>query len=117
MVAPTDRERRLESRLERERLARREAEQLLETKSRELYEANRALSHLAEDLEKRVEARTHELSLERQKAVAKAEIDSLTGVCNRTAFDRKLTEALAAVQHSGERWSTIPWAMPQAMRY
>ena len=49
-----------------------------------------------------MEARTHELSLERQKAVAKAEIDSLTGVCNRTAFDRKLTEALAAVQHSSE---------------
>jgi diguanylate cyclase len=107
VVAPTDRERRLESRLERERRARSEAEHLLETKSRELYEANRALSQLAEDLEKRVEARTCELSLERQMAVAKAEIDALTGVCNRTAFDRKLTEALAAVQNSGERLAVL----------
>ena len=107
MVAPTDRERRLESRLERERRARREAEQLLESKSRELYEANRALSQLAEDLEKRVEARTYELSLERQMAVAKSEIDALTGVCNRTAFDRKLTEALTAIQNSGERLAVL----------
>jgi diguanylate cyclase (GGDEF)-like protein len=107
MLVPDDRQRRLQSRLERERRARREAEQLLESKSRELYEANRALSQLAEDLEKRVEARTHELSVERQMALAKAEIDALTGVCNRTAFDRKLTEALHATRDGGERLAVL----------
>ncbi len=103
----SDRERRLESRLERERLARREAEQLLESKSRELYQANCALSQLAADLEKRVEERTSELSIERQMAVARAEIDALTGVSNRTAFDRKLAESLAAVQNGRDRLAVM----------
>ena len=100
MLSP-DRERRLESRLARERRARREAEVLLETKSRELYDANRALSEAAADLERRVLERTRELTAERQLAVAKAEIDSLTGVCNRTAFDRKLSESLLLSREKG----------------
>ncbi len=91
---PPDRIRRLEARLERERNARLEAERLLETKSRALYEANLALSALAADLEQRVEERTRELSTERERAVQRAEIDALTGIANRTSFARQLALAL-----------------------
>ena len=41
----------LERRLERERLARKQAEQLLEEKSLELYKTNRELRTLADNLE------------------------------------------------------------------
>lgn len=54
--------RRLERRADREKAARNEAERLLETKSLELYEANKRLSELNSDLEKRVELRTRELA-------------------------------------------------------
>ena len=90
-----DRLRRLEGRLERERRARGEAERLLETKSLALYEANRALSALAADLEQRVVERTCELSAERQHALRMAETDALTGIANRGSFARQLTELLA----------------------
>lgn len=52
---------RLERRVERERAARREAERLLESKSLELFTANRALQELAESLERRVEERTAQI--------------------------------------------------------
>jgi diguanylate cyclase (GGDEF)-like protein len=90
-----ERLRRIESRLDRERRARGEAERLLETKSRELYEANLALSALAVDLEQRVVERTRELSIERERALQMAEIDTLTGIANRTSFARQLTALLA----------------------
>jgi diguanylate cyclase (GGDEF)-like protein len=92
--ASADRLRRLGARIERERRARAEAEQLLETRSRELYEANRALAALAADLERRVEQRTRELSDERQVALLRADIDALTGIANRAAFSRRLSELL-----------------------
>jgi diguanylate cyclase (GGDEF)-like protein len=101
-ILTSDRQQRLESRLERERRARREAEQLLETKSRELYEANRALSELAAGLEQRVEERTRELLTERQLALETAETDALTNVCNRTAFGRKLATALSDSHATGD---------------
>ena len=47
--------------LERERSARRQAEALLEVKSRELYETNQALRQLNECLEQRIEERTLDL--------------------------------------------------------
>lgn len=59
---------RLERRALRERAARLEAEALLEVRSRELYEANVALTRLAGSLEAQVEARTREL----EAAVARA---------------------------------------------
>jgi diguanylate cyclase len=90
-----ERLRRIESRLDRERRARGEAERLLETKSRELYEANLALSALAVDLEQRVVERTRELSIERERALQMAEIDTLTGIANRSSFARQLTALLA----------------------
>lgn len=87
-----DKLRRLQSRLERERCARREAEQLLESKSREQYQANQALIRLASDLEQRVHERTSELNEERRRALRQAEIDPLTGLANRTSFARRLAE-------------------------
>jgi diguanylate cyclase (GGDEF)-like protein len=93
--SPEDRVRRLQARVDREKRARAEAESLLETRARELYEANRALAALAADLERRVEERTRELSDERQCALLRAEIDPLTGIANRAAFQRRLDEQLA----------------------
>lgn len=95
---PNDRQRRLEARLARERRARTEAEQLLEAKSRELYDANLALSGLAADLERRVTERTHELSEARHDALRQAETDGLTGIANRAAFMQRLAATLADAQ-------------------
>ena len=60
----------LERRLERERLARKQAEQLLEAKSLELYEANSELRDLADNLEDLVEKRTAELQQARDAALS-----------------------------------------------
>ena len=59
-----------ERRLLRERGARKQAEQLLEEKSRELYSANQELRELAQNLEGLVEARTAELKEARDQALA-----------------------------------------------
>jgi signal transduction histidine kinase/CheY-like chemotaxis protein/HPt (histidine-containing phosphotransfer) domain-containing protein len=50
-----------QARFERERAARREAEAILETKSRELYNLNESLEAARDDLEKQVARRTGEL--------------------------------------------------------
>ena len=65
---------RLQRRAERERAARKEAEQLLEGKSAELYEANRSLKAFNERLESQVEQRTAALreALERAEAGTRA---------------------------------------------
>jgi len=59
----------LERRFLRERGARKQAEQLLEEKSRELYAANQELRKLAEGLEALVEERTAELKEARDQAL------------------------------------------------
>lgn len=59
-----------ERRFRRERAARKQAEQLLEQKSRELFDANRDLRALAENLEKIVDDRTEELKVARDEALA-----------------------------------------------
>jgi len=59
----------LERRLERERLARKQAEQLLEEKSRELYVTNQELRKLADNLEDLVAMRTAELQQARDAAL------------------------------------------------
>ena len=64
-----DRIGRLERRLARERVAREEAERMLEKKSLDLYEANENLRNAARDLERQVADRTREL----EQAVARAE--------------------------------------------
>ena len=60
--AASDRIARLERRLERERRARREAEKLLESRSRELFELNTELRELTLALEERVLERTADLA-------------------------------------------------------
>lgn len=57
----------LERRLEREKMARKQAEVILEEKALELFKANEELKKLNEDLEKRVEERTTELALSEDK--------------------------------------------------
>ena len=80
------REERLLRRVERERAARKQAEQLLEDKSRALYEANEELAALANRLEIRVAERTDELVSERERALKLANTDQLTGLANRRHF-------------------------------
>ncbi|MEZ5116479.1 MAG: ATP-binding protein [Candidatus Nanopelagicales bacterium] len=65
---------RLRRRAERERVARQEAERLLEDKSRELWEANRRLAAQADGLEREVAERTEELrrALDRAEELSQA---------------------------------------------
>jgi signal transduction histidine kinase len=58
------------ARYERERRARQEAEELLEAKSRELWEANQSLKRQAEALEAKVRERTADLVVAREQAEA-----------------------------------------------
>jgi signal transduction histidine kinase/CheY-like chemotaxis protein len=66
----TDQLTRLQRRLEREKKARKQAELLLEDKSRELYEVNQSLRSLADSLEHKVDERTEELSIARDQALS-----------------------------------------------
>ena len=58
----------LRKRLEREKAAREQAEQLLETKSRELFEANQDLERINENLDELVKQRTEALEQQSQRA-------------------------------------------------
>ncbi|WP_157474234.1 response regulator [Leucothrix mucor] len=60
-------------RLQRERAARKQAESLLERKSRELYDSNNSLQTLAESLEEQILQRTSELKQARDVALAASE--------------------------------------------
>ena len=60
----------IERRIQRERNARKQAEQLLEQKSRELYAANLELREMAQNLENLVDERTNELKAARDQAMA-----------------------------------------------
>ena len=66
----------LENRLARERRARKEAERLLESKSRELFEANVQLRSLADDLERKVAERTDQLREMRDRAIEGSRVKS-----------------------------------------
>lgn len=61
-------------RLQRERLARKDAERLLEEKSLELYQSNQSLQTLTESLEKQIQQRTQELEEEKNHAVYLSQI-------------------------------------------
>ena len=65
-----------EKRFHRERKARKEAEQILESKSLELYESNQALQSLADTLEVKVAERTEELEREKSRALALSQAKS-----------------------------------------
>ena len=65
-----------EKRFKRERRARKEAEQLLESKSLELYQSNLSLQVLAEGLEQKVVERTQEAETEKNRAIALSQAKS-----------------------------------------
>lgn len=67
---------RLKKRCERERLARLEAEDLLENKSRELFALNEALQKAVDEREAQVLERTHELEMARDQALANSRAKS-----------------------------------------
>ncbi|WP_234968918.1 HAMP domain-containing sensor histidine kinase [Thiomicrospira sp. ALE5] len=72
----TERESRLLKRLEREKKARKEAEQLLEEKSLALYQSNLSLKQQADNLEKAVLEATQDLRLALQQAEAAVQVKS-----------------------------------------
>ncbi|WP_299872531.1 ATP-binding protein [uncultured Cocleimonas sp.] len=66
----------LERRLIREKSARKQAESLLESKSLELYNANLQLKEVAESQEDKIQKRTQELKIARDKAIKASSIKS-----------------------------------------
>ncbi|MCT4655965.1 MAG: EAL domain-containing protein [Cohaesibacter sp.] len=94
-------EQRLERRVKRERAARKQAEALLEDKSRMLFEANVRLEKLNSELENRVSERTRDLELARRQAIALSEKDQLTGLANRRSFLQQLEKMLLTTQEHG----------------
>lgn len=60
---------RLQARVKREKAARKQAEQLLEQKSLELFKTNQELTKLTEDLEQQVKQRTEALKVARDEAL------------------------------------------------
>ncbi|MCW4116021.1 EAL domain-containing protein [Aurantimonas sp. MSK8Z-1] len=87
--------------LERERLARSEAERQLESKSRELFALNQSLVEANLALEKRVQERTGALVRERESAMQLARTDQLAGLSNRLAFKERLYAQVQNAQRSG----------------
>ncbi|MBF7074865.1 response regulator [Glaciecola sp. MH2013] len=67
---------RLEKRLAREQLARKEAEDLLEINSKQLFQKNRELSKLSESLEKLVAKRTSQMQKARDDALLALQVKS-----------------------------------------
>jgi len=72
----TDNEAKYIKRLDRERSARLQAEELLESKSRELFETNQRLLELTRNLESEVKQRTEDLKMARDHALASAKAKS-----------------------------------------
>ncbi|MBO6507084.1 MAG: EAL domain-containing protein [Roseibium sp.] len=98
---------RLKRRVSRERVARAEAEELLEQKSLELYELNQTLAGLNEQLERQVAERTEALEAERRLALELAEIDQLTGLKNRHSYKRALELAFTEAEHTGGQFALL----------
>ncbi len=109
------------ARYERERLARQEAERLLEVKSRELYDANQRLGQEAQRLEAAVADRVLELQRAHDRAEAANAAKSmflanmsheirtplngvmgLVGALAQTALDSRQAEMIGLIQASGD---------------
>ena len=97
----------LKRRVERERAARLAAEELLEKKSQELFEANQRLASLNETLENRVKQRTRLLERERRRALNLAEKDHLTRLANRHCYTETFKKAVAEARDGGRPFALI----------
>lgn len=102
-----DRLQRLEQRCARERAAREEAEQLLETKSLELFTINQHLLDLNNDLEVRVASRTAALSTAKRAALDLVEIDQLTKLSSRYRFHQKLRQCHTSAVENNEPFALL----------
>lgn len=119
-------EQRLLRRVERERTARKEAEDLLENKSLDLYLANRELQNLNSELEKKVTDRTQALSeaLQRAEYLARAKSDflatmshelrtpmnavvGLTDILLKTSLNNEQHQLLKTLSHSSGMLLTL----------
>lgn len=93
---------RLEKRLRREVDARLSAEDLLERKSAELFQANQELHKLNAELEERVRLRTRDLHRQRSKAQSMAITDHLTGLYNRQDFNIEVPQMVEQAKKHGK---------------
>ncbi len=112
---------RLERRYQREFQARKQAEEILESKSRELFDQKQKLEFLTDDLEKLVKERTLELEKARDEALQAAEaktefianmshelrtplngILGMMNILNKTTLDEHQKHYLGVAHNSGE---------------
>ncbi len=98
---------RLELRCARECAAREEAEHLLETKSLELFELNRHLIALNNELEARVASRTADLSKAKEAALQLLETDGLTKLASRYRFHQQLTRLFDDAEAGKTRFALL----------
>lgn len=89
----------LRRKLEREQSARRQAEELLESKSLQLYEASQELRSLNESLESRVKERTHKLVESNRQLITEVEERRKAEALLHEAMDevRKLVNVLSRI--------------------
>ena len=87
----------LNRRANRERAARKEAERILEAKSRDLFLANQALS----EAQGRLKIQLGELQKERDRIASLSRLDHLTGLANRSAFFERLENELSRSRPEG----------------
>jgi signal transduction histidine kinase/ActR/RegA family two-component response regulator len=85
MTAPEEELRALQRALERERKARKEAEQIIELKSSELFALNEALRNLNGSLEEKIRARTDELEI-LNTALREAMVNAQASTQAKSAF-------------------------------
>lgn len=89
----------LQKRIAREKMARKEAERILERKSLELYQANSDLLGAQAELEQQVKA----LEIERDRVLTMSRTDYLTQLPNRSAMLDMLDQRMAAKRAPGQQ--------------